>query len=515
MILKNKIFKNLYQDSVSLMQISASINKLAGIEEASVVMGTPTNLEQLKDAQLNDGAIDAGPNDLIIAVKGTDEAVDEALKAVEEQLTKKSGASDQGEIAKQPLVSIEMALENKPEANCVLISVPGEYAAAEAVKALNLGLHVMLFSDNVSPEEELMIKKLAVEKGLLVMGPDCGTAIINGVPLAFANKVQRGKIGIIAASGTGLQEVSCRIDQLGEGVSQAIGTGGHDLSELIAGRTMRSALRQLAEDKETALIVLVSKPPAKDVAEAVLAQAKGIKKPVVIHFLGDDGHSNIDNLFYAHTLSDAAEQAVSLLKTNKSKPFSMDVDVAMQAQLEAAAQKLSKSRKYIRGIFAGGTFCFEGQLICAARGIHASSNTPVKGNQKLKDIWKSQEHTFIDMGDDDFTRGKPHPMIDPSQRNLRIHEEMLDPETAVVLLDLVLGYGASEDPSTELLEAIASAKAQLNTDCPPVLIAHVCGTDKDIQNRDAQINALKKAGVLVANSNAEAALWAAFVANAV
>lgn len=508
MQVKSKIFRNLYQDSVSLMQIAAQLNKLSGIEQSSVVMATEANLQQLKENGLDHDLGSVTPNDLIIAVKGEEAACDEALKQAVQQLTSKPNTDSQA-VSKQPLTAIAMALEQNQEINLALISVPGDYAAAEAIKALNLGINVMLFSDNVSLEEEKQIKTLANKKNLLVMGPDCGTAIINGLPLGFANIVKKGSIGVIGASGTGLQEVTCRIDQLGEGISQALGTGGHDLHHEIGGISMLFGLSLLAEDDNTNVIVLISKPPAKEVAEKILTNAQAIKKPVVVHFLGEDKqHIAREGITYAATLADAADQAVSLSRTGVCTNFSNTLTDEDKTQLQHAASTLGKNRRYIRGVFAGGTFCYEAQLICYQNGITAASNAPIAENHKLTNIWKSEQHTLIDMGDDDFTRGKPHPMIDPSLRNQRIHDEILDKETAVVLFDLVLGYGAASDPSSELLAVIAQAKTNSSM---PIFIAHVCGTEQDIQIRSQQINALKQAGVLVANCNAQAALWASYV----
>lgn len=507
MNVKHKIFKNLYQDSVSLMQISARISKLPGIQNASVVMGTPTNLDQIRDAGMGDD-LPAGPNDLIIAVMGEEAACTEALTLAEERLNSKP---DEGQAdTKAPdVVSMEMALEQVPDANLALISVPGDYAAAEAIKALNLGMNVMMFSDNVSVEQEKAIKILARERSRIVMGPDCGTAIINGIPLGFANVVKRGEIGVVAASGTGLQEVTCRIDQLGAGISQALGTGGHDLSEHIGGISMLFGLQALAEDESTRVIVLISKPPSQAVAERILELAQSAGKPVVVNFLGADPQTvNRPNVTAATTLAGTADLAVALLNNQPLPETHLESSQAELAMLQQFSQHLSASHQLIRGVFAGGTFCYEAQLICQQNGFTASSNTPVSGNHKLADIWQSSGHTLIDMGDDDFTRGKPHPMIDPTLRNQRLIAEIKDPHTAVVLFDLVLGYGASEAPATELLEQLAHIDKQH----APVLIAHVCGTESDPQQRSRQISALREAGVIIASSNAQAAFWASQVA---
>ncbi|WP_370557498.1 acyl-CoA synthetase FdrA [Edwardsiella tarda] len=503
------VFNNLYQDSVSLMQISSQISKLPGIHQASVVMGTPTNLGQLRDAGLGDD-IQAGPNDLIIAVQGDTQACADALLLAEQRLNSKPEESG-GEGIKTPeLVSLAMAQEVMPDANLALISVPGDYAAAEALKALNLGMNVMMFSDNVSLEQERAIKLHAQACQRMVMGPDCGTAIVNGTPLGFANVVRRGAIGLVAASGTGLQEVTCRLDQLGTGISQALGTGGHDLSEAIGGLSMLFGLQALAEDDDTQVIVLISKPPARAVAERILAQAQSAAKPVVVNFLGAAPETiTRPNVTAAPTLASAADIAVALLNQQALPPTQSTLSAAQMASLQQASQGLNAERQAIRGVFAGGTFCYETQLICQQQGLIAHSNTPIAGNAPLSDIWRSHDHTLIDMGDDDFTRGKPHPMIDPTLRNQRLLAELRDPSCAVVLFDLVLGYGAADAPAQALLEQLT----QIDRQHAPLLIAHVCGTEADPQCRSQQIQALRQAGILVADCNAQAAQWASYVAH--
>ena len=512
MSIRTKVFRNMYQDSVSLMQISAQIGALPDIEQASVAMGTETNLAQLREANLDDGC-KAGPNDLVIAVRGGDAACDAALALAEERLTAKPEESRGDGVRAPPLVSLEMAVELESASNLALISVPGDYAAAEAIKALHLGMSVMLFSDNVSLEHERAIKTLARDKNLLVMGPDCGTAIVNGMPLGFANVVRRGAIGVVAASGTGLQEVTCRIDQLGAGISQALGTGGHDLHESIGGISMLYGLDALSQDPDTHVIVLISKPPSPAVAEKILAKARAAGKPVVVHFLGARAEDmNVPGITPAHTLADAAGFAVALLAGAALPASVATVSTPDAARLNDHGRALPAIRRFIRGVFAGGTFCYESQLLCRERGFAASSNTPVASNSKLEDIWHSTGHTLVDMGDDDFTRGRPHPMIDPTLRNQRILAELNDPQTAVVLFDLVLGYGASLEPARELLTLIEHARLQAAGRGLPVLISHVCGTEADPQVRSRQIDTLREARVLVADCNAQAALWASHIA---
>ncbi len=310
-----KIIRNLYRDSVSLMQLSAALSKLDGVEQASAVIASPSNMALLREAGLlGEGTIAAGPNDLLIALLGRDErALTVAIAEAEAVLDKQPVATLANAPGQMTPRSIAMGRETAPAANLALISTPGEYAAAEAFKALRLGLNVMLFSDNVSLDDEVALKQYANEHDLIVMGPDCGTAIINGVPLAFANVVRRGDIGCVAASGTGLQQVTCLVDRLGAGISQAIGTGGHDLHRAVGGISMLRGLKTLADDPTTKVVVLISKPPSPEVAEQVLGAASRAGKPIVVNFLGADaGTIARRNVYSAVTLEDAARIAVAL-----------------------------------------------------------------------------------------------------------------------------------------------------------------------------------------------------------
>jgi len=491
------------------MTVSAKVSAVPGIEAASVVMASATNVENLRRAGLGDFAV--RPNDLVVAVLGTDEACVEALQKADELLSAKAGGNEKASAVQQPITSIQMAVAKDPAHNFALISVPGDYAASEAMKALRLGMDVMIFSDNVPMELELALKRFAQEQDLMVMGPDCGTAIVNGVPLGFANVIRRGPIGIVGASGTGMQEVTVRIHQLGSGVSQALGTGGHDLAAAIGGISMLQGLKALEQDPGTKVIVLVSKPPAPDVAAAILGTAEACSKPVVVIFLGADAASITRNGVHGATyLAQAADMAVALAKSQNPERKAIHVSNEALRKINEVLRAMAPGQRYVRGIFSGGTFCFEAQLIHAAAGITVFSNAPTAGNRKLEKVGKSVEHTIIDMGDDEFTQGRPHPMIDPSLRDTRIREEVADPSTAVVLFDVVLGYGASADPTAGLIGSIGRAKAKAQAEGRRVVfIGYVCGTDQDPQNRESIVGGLQSAGVLVAPSNAEAAVWSA------
>ncbi|MGW7823909.1 acyl-CoA synthetase FdrA [Streptomyces puniciscabiei] len=507
---EHQIHPNLYKDSVALMAISATLARIDGIAAASVVMATPTNLENLRDAGL--GELDAGPNDLVIAVSGDEDACAAALQRAAELLTERPDDGPPTAEADEPLTSLQLAYDRNPGSNLALISVPGPYAAAEALKALRLGMHVMVFSDNVPVEQEIEVKRYADSNGLLVMGPDCGTAIVNGTPLGFANVVRRGRIGVVGASGTGIQEVTSRIHQHGEGISQALGTGGHDLSAEVGGISMLRGLRALAEDDATEVVVLISKPPSEAVAKTVVEEARTLGVPTVVGFLGSapaitDGDTMIHR---ASTLAHAADIAVALARGTPPPREATDVPVDVADQVRETAARFAPGQRYLRGVFSGGTFCYEAQLLCRAAGIAAWSNTPVHGNQRLDDVWMSSEHTILDMGDDAFTRGRPHPMIDPAPRDERLLAEAADPGTAVLLFDVVLGYGAAADPVAGLLPVLDEARARADCEGRTLgIVAHVCGTDDDPQGRSAVVERLRTAGVLVAEDNTRAALTAA------
>lgn len=501
-----KILRNFYRDSVSLMQLSSTFAKLPGVEQASAIMASANNISLLKEAGLLGGTIEAGPNDLLIALQGQEEALDAAMAAAEAALNQNPPpGTGNGRSCGMAPRSIEMGLEDMVSANLVLISTPGEYAAAEAFKALSLGLNVMLFSDNVELKDEIALKRFAQAHDLIVMGPDCGTAIINGIPLAFANVVRRGDIGVVGASGTGLQQVTCLIDRWGKGISQAIGTGGHDLHRDVGGISMLQGLKALAADQSTSVIVLISKPPAPEVARRVLMEAGQAGKPVVVNFLGADlADIKGPNLYAVKTLEDAAVTAVAL--SDGRPPDSAAVNSAPAS----AMPPFSPTQRFVRGLYSGGTFCYEATLLFTEALGQVYSNTPVSPQDRLEDVWNSYKHTVVDLGDDLFTRGRPHPMIDHRLRNERLLKEASDPEVAVILLDVVLGYGSHSDPASEMVPVIHKARDVAEKGGRHlVCVGFVCGTTSDPQNLSKQEAALRGAGVILTESNAQAVRLAA------
>jgi succinyl-CoA synthetase alpha subunit len=502
--------KDSYYDSVFLMLINRDVKKLDGISEAVVSMATPMNVELLKDMGMaGEEVTTATPNDLIIALEAESErAMDDATAAVKQMLQKKSSTAE-GETYRP--ASLDAALKVVPEANMVLISLPGEFAAREARKALREGRHVMLFSDNVSLEDEIRLKEIARVQGLLMMGPDCGTAIINGKPLCFANVVRRGPVGVVAASGTGLQEVTCSIEKLGSGVTQAIGTGGRDLkNEQVGGTTMLMGIEALAKDPETKVITVISKPPAASVAAKVIEALGRTGKPGVVHFIGLAKKEQEGKVHYAGNLEEAAGMSVALARGEvyREQIFTIpDADVS--AIVEGETSSMSPGQKYVRGLYTGGTLADEALILLDELLGGVYSNNQTREEFVPADPHKSVEHTIVDLGDDVFTVGRPHPMIDPSTREDRIRLEMEDREVAVMMLDMVLGYGSHPDPAGAILESLREAKAKAAAAGGYLsIIASITGTEGDFQGVDDQRRKLQSIGVVVMPSNYQASMLA-------
>jgi FdrA protein len=488
-VIVNEVRRATYLDSIVLMRISRHVAELPGVAEAGLFIGTPANKDILRDAGiLGPEGEGAAPGDLILALRASDAAAGQAALAEAKRLIDQPGGAG-AHAAFGHTRSIRAAVQQMPDANLALISVPGHFAAAEARKAVGLGLHVMIFSDNVPIEEEAALKREARERGLMVMGPDCGTAIIAGTPIAFANAVPRGDIGIIGASGTGIQEVSCLIARAGGGISHALGTGGRDLRPEIGAVTTLMAIDAFDADAATRHIVLISKPPAADIARLVLDRVAQSRKPFTICFLGAANLALPPNARAAATLKAAAELALG-------RPVSGG---------GAEPPELHSDRgRLVRGLFAGGTLCAEAQLVFRDAGLTVASNVPVPGAAAMTS--PQGTHLMIDLGDDSFTHGRPHPMIDPVVRDAPLAEALADPAVGLILLDVVLGFGTHPGPAAHLIGVLAGASAGRNGG--PPIVASVTGTDADPQPRTDQVRKLEAAGVIVAPSNADAAALA-------
>ncbi len=487
-----RVFPDSYRDSVELMGIAAEIEEQTGVQRAGLVMGTPANREVLRAAGLLvDGAVTATQADLVVVVAADDDETAEASLALAERRLeghRRARTSDSDGDDFTP-TSIAESLKVDDSAVLAMISTPGEYATAEAWKALKLGLHVFMFSDNVPIDDEVQLKRSAVARGLLLMGPDCGTAIIDGIPLGFANVVSRGRVGIVGASGTGLQEVACLLSRAGAGVSQAIGVGGRDLSAEVGGLMMKAGLKRLANDEGTEVIVCISKPPEATVAASLLEDARKAGKPVIVCFLGGTtDESGDDTIVFAPTLEAAARSAL----------VALGHDHAAAEEAEPPRPRLHHDQVRIRGLFCGGTLAAETSIVLEAEQVDGS-----------RAQWE-----ITDLGADEYTQGRPHPMIEPRLRNAYVEEAALDPTVAVILLDVVLGHGSHEDPAGVLRTAIESARKNADSEGREIVfVASVCGTDEDPQGFTQQVKTLIDAGVVVADSNAQAARYAAQILN--
>lgn len=495
-----KVFPDTYVDSVAQLAAIRTMRDLEAVSWASAGMLTPGNAEALRKEGIDPAAIDGtGSADFFVAARADDDAVTrDALAAAERAVFSARTPPDHP----RPVAprSVPEALRQQPEANVAVVSVPGEYAAVPAYQALTAGLHVLLFSDNVPLPTEIGLKQYAGSRGLLVMGPGAGTAVLSGVGLGFANVVTPGRVGVVAAAGTGAQEVMCLLDRWGGGVSQVIGVGGRDLSEEVAGRTALAAVAALRDDPRTDVILLVSKPPAPAVATKVLA-ARG-PKPMVATLVGLDS----DGLDTAGAvLTDTLEAGVlaTLELTGTTPP---DTAADLGPTVEQARRRLAPDRTLVRGLFSGGTLCFESLVILSRLLGEVRSNTPIDQARGLPAPPGS--HQCLDLGEEEYTRGRPHPMIDVEARLDLLREHGQDPQVAVVLLDVVLGHGAHEDPAGVLAPECEALMAHGGAQ----VVAYVLGTDADPQDFDVQRRRLVDAGCLVTETAARASRVAAAVA---
>ena len=465
-----------YADSVRLMQVSREIGDRPGVTAVLVAMATPLNLELAAGMGLSpDG--EARPDQLLIGLTATDDAeLAAAVAAVEAALTARA---ERGETQTIPARTIGAGLQDAPDPALAIISVPGPYAVAEAADAIAAGRSVLVFSDGVPVEHEVALKRAAHDAGVLVMGPDCGTAIVSGVALGFANVVRPGPVGLVAASGTGAQQVSCLLDAAGVGVSHVLGVGGRDLSEAVGGLATLDALAALDADPATEHVLLVSKPPAPSVAARVQEAAAALSVPVRSAAL--------------------SPQSPDLTAAVEALLGDLGVDVPAWPSRPGTADAVPAGA-VLKGLYSGGTLADEAMLIAAPVLGDIRSNTPLRPELDLGTDLRARGHVVVDFGDDALTVGRAHPMIDPTLRLEAISNLVASREPAVLLLDVVLGYGSDPDPAHSLVPALQAAGL-------PAVVALV-GTDADPQGWSRQADALAEAGAAVFASNAAATRYA-------
>jgi FdrA protein len=546
-----EVRRGTYHDSVTLMQVSRQAEDLPGVEAAAAVAATPVNLELLARQGFAVDPAGLGPSDLVLCVRAADdEAADQAMEQVDTLLAGAGRVGAGGGSGDGPAAaprSLRAATRRDPDLNLAVLSVPGRHLHYEIAEALQAGLHVFCFSDGLDPATEAACKRVAAERGLLLMGPDCGTAILDGVGLGFANAVRRGPVGVVGASGTGIQEVTCLLDAAGVGISHAIGVGGRDLSPEVGGSMTLRALDLLAADDTTERLVVISKPPDPTVARRVADAAATIGKPVILAFPGMTAPPPLPpGVGFASSLEAAAAWATGGAAARASGagawgagapvagttephllvPGPPEGDSSPAADVVAPVVHRPPAHAptpadpthpsadpvgdppavtpgAIRGLFSGGTLCYEAMAVVAGVVGRVASNIPLRPEWRLADPNRSEGHTFVDFGDDAMTEGRAHPMIDPGLRNERFRREAADPETGVVLLDVVLGYGAHPDPAGELAPLVERALADRRGGLS--VVVSLCGAAGDPQGLDAQAATLRTAGALVTRSSAQAA----------
>ena len=498
----NQVLRNTYRDSVVLMRLSQQLEAHPNVLQATVMMATPNNRELLRAVGLLSAAGEAATaNDLVIALELESPEHESQVLADAEALLAGGWQNSVDADDYRPR-SLDGALQALPGANLALISLPGEYAAAEARRSLDRRLNVLLFSDNVSVADEVALKQYALEQGLLMLGPDCGTTILQGVPLGFANAVPRGRVGLVSASGTGLQQVTCLLAASGEGVSQALGVGGRDMSDDVGGLMMLECLRLLQDDESTEVVVLISKPPGRETMGRLTPALQSSAKPCVLAFLGAEAQNYGPNVYVEPTLEAATRRVLDITGQQAAQHWAT-IPPNLWKRMEGVANGLSDGERYIRGLFSGGTLCYEALWTLQRGGLELHSNLTLDGVNPLADPDVSQGHSIVDLGDDRYTVGRPHPMIDFRPRCRRLLQEATDPEVGVVMLDVVLGYGAHPDPASELVPAVDQARDVARTDGRELAcLVSICGTDSDPQAMSRQEEQLTAAGALVLHSNA-------------
>lgn len=492
-----RIFRDTYVDSVVQLSATRAMSEVAGVEWAAAAMATQANLQTLRSEGFSVSGL-GGANDLFLAVRGADDAsVQGALAAGADAMF--ASRESTGQASRRAHRTIGRAVRELPDTNVAIISVPGAYAALEAHEALTAGLDVLVFSDNVSIPEEVALKDRAVRLGHLLMGPGAGTAMLGGTGLGFANVVASGPVGIVAAAGTGAQEAMSLLDRWGVGISAVIGLGGRDLSDAVEGRMAKAAIASLRADPGTEVIFLVSKPPAERVASAVLSAADGF--PFVAALVGRARDAGpVTGLRTARTLEAGALDVLDLLSVTRP-----DVVGDLPERVAEACQRLATERTLVRGLFSGGTLCYEALVLLGDALGPVYSNVPLSASLRVPAPPGS--HVCLDLGEEEYTVGRPHPMIDPQARVEMLDEQGRDPAVAVILLDVVLGLGAHENPAGQLAPACARAVRQGAT-----VVAYVLGTDNDPQGYARQREILQDAGCLVTETAARAALAAAAIA---
>ncbi|MBR3742893.1 MAG: FdrA family protein [Clostridia bacterium] len=495
-----------YADSLEILFAATVLNDQPGISQGYIGMAGDSFRETIREAGLEAAALEnASASDLVLLAKAESEAAfEDAVQETLKAMTPVASASRE-----KSFLTLNSAVQAHPEINMCHIAVPGEYALSEVKKALNMGLHCTVFSNNVPLSDEREMKLLAREKGLLCMGPDCGVANINGAALVLSSITNRGPFGIVGASGCGIQHVGAILHEAGSGASQIIGTGGNDLKDQVGGLMMEMGIAALEADEETKYIAIVSRKPGDAVLEKLLGWISACKKPVVALLMGCDRETvEATGAIWAENLDDCGQKCLRLI--GKEYPLPSQDD--LQSIAEKAAKKLAPQQKYLTALYSGGTYMDEAMRAAAPLVGPVYSNSPTKPEWTIQAGQIGHENTFMDYGEEEFTVGRAHPIIDLSVRKNALGEIAAQPETAVVLLDLILTPPGHPDPAEAMLEEIRPLQQKACAEGRELIfVASVLGTDADLQNVTLQRKKLEDAGVLVCKTNNRAAMLAGLI----
>ena len=507
----NIIKKNFFRDSVQMMQFSQQLKDEQGVIDAAIVMSTVLNKNTLKNMNLlTEDGISATENDTLISINCQDEnSLSNAIQKAEQLLTSISAK------AKNEFTSLASALDTFSDANIASLSIPGQFVKEMATELINKQLNLFVFSDHVPLEDEIYLKNLALENNVLFMGPEAGTSILNGTVFGFGNRVRKGSIGIIGASGTGIQESSTMIDLFGEGISHGIGVGGRDLRNDIGGMMTMKAMEIFENDPNTKAVLLVSKPVDNYIRNKIINKINNFsKKNYVLCLIGDNENSvDTAKIKFSKSIQMSVLKILKLLDDNVYKKTKDVVRNQINDSIklsESLSKDLNEGQKFIRGFFAGGTLCYESKIILEQMIGKIYSNLSSDDEYSIKGNVSSKENTLIDFGEEEFTSARPHPIIDPLLRRNRILEDANDPNVGVIIIDIICGINAAKNTMAFHAETIKKAIEIAREQGRKLSVfTYICGTENDVSKNELKL--LADSGAKLFTSNALMSFAAALV----
>jgi len=503
--------KNFFRDSVQMMQFSQQLKDEQGVIDAAIVMGTDLNKNTLKKmGLLTEDGISATENDTLITINCQDEnSLNNAVQKAEQLLTSDITKS------KNEFNDLSSALDAFDNANMASLSIPGQFVKEMATELIRKQLHLFVFSDHVPLEDEILLKNLALENNVLFMGPEAGTSILNGTVFGFGNRIRSGSVGIIGASGTGIQESSTMIDLFGEGISHAIGVGGRDLRNDIGGMMTMKTMEVFEDDPNTKAVLLVSKPVGDDVRNKIINKINNFsKKNYVLCLIGDnENREDSAKIKFSKSIQISVLKILKYVNDDAYKKIKDVVRKQVDDSIKLAkslSSDLNNDQRFVRGFFAGGTLCYESKIILEQMIGKVYSNLSSDDEYSIKGNAASKENTLIDFGEEEFTSARPHPIIDPLLRKNRILEDADDPNVGVIIIDIICGINAAKNTMAFHAETIKKAIENAKEKGRRLSVfAYICGTEKDVSENELKL--LTDSGAKLFTSNALMSFAAALV----